>query len=170
MKDDTHFSDITLIEQKGPCSLMHFSGTCCYKSNDATLRIQLMMVMTSLNTYNVDAASWIELKFKNNLTANYKPFHNFWQTTFGGCHSDTVILPVSMDIDEGNQPVEQGRKPKGLRVRGEPSESERKLHEKTHLPFRAWCKHCIMAKGGHAASRKLKDRQPVIQVELLHAH
>ena len=29
------------------------------------------------------------------------------------------ILPVSMDIDEADQPVEQGRKPKGLRVPGE---------------------------------------------------
>ena len=74
-------------------------------------------------------------------------------------------LPLSMDIDEEDQPVEQGRKPKGLRVPGEPSESERKLHELTHLPFRSWCKHCIMAKGRHTASRKLKDRQPVIQVD-----
>ena len=77
------------------------------------------------------------------------------------------ILLISIDIDKGDLPVEQGRKPKGLRVPGKPSESERKLHELTLLPFRSWCKHCIMAKGRHATSRKLKDRQPVIYA---HSH
>ena len=28
-----------------------------------------------------------------------------------------------------------------------PSEAEVKQHESTHLPFRSWCRHCVLAKG-----------------------
>ena len=29
----------------------------------------------------------------------------------------------------------------------QPSEQEREEHEMTHLPFRSWCRHCIMVRG-----------------------
>ena len=38
-------------------------------------------------------------------------------------------------------------KPKMLKVPGEPSENERRLHELTHLPCRDWCEHCVKSKG-----------------------
>ena len=75
------------------------------------------------------------------------------------------ILPTSIEVGEENHPIEQARNPTGLRVPGEPTEAERRQHELTHLPFRSWCKHCTLAKGRHAASRRLNDRQPVIQVD-----
>ena len=34
-------------------------------------------------------------------------------------------------------------KPKMLKIPGEPSESERRLHEWTHLPYRDWCEHVM---------------------------
>ena len=57
-------------------------------------------------------------------------------------------------------------KPKMLKVPGEPSESERRLHEFTHLPYRDWCEHCVKSKGrqSHAVKKK-SDRQPVIQID-----
>eukprot|EP00439_Symbiodinium_sp_Y106_P076106 s1708_g15.t1 len=55
-------------------------------------------------------------------------------------------------------------KPKMLKVPGEPSENERRLHELTHLPD--WCEHCVKSKGrqSHAVKKK-SDRQPVIQID-----
>ena len=57
-------------------------------------------------------------------------------------------------------------KPKMLKVPGEPSESERRLHELTHLPYRDWCEHSVRSKGrqSHAVKKK-NDRQPVIQID-----
>ena len=58
-------------------------------------------------------------------------------------------------------------KPKMLKVPGEPSENERRLHELTHLPYRDWCEHCVKLKGrqSHAVKKKKNDRQPVIQID-----
>ena len=56
-------------------------------------------------------------------------------------------------------------KPKMLKTPGEPSESERRLHELTHLPYRDWCEHCVKAKGRQSHSVKKNDRQPVIQID-----
>ena len=36
----------------------------------------------------------------------------------------------------------------------EPKKQEREEHEKTHLPFRSWCRHCIRGRGKEAAHRK----------------
>ena len=54
-----------------------------------------------------------------------------------------------------------------LKVPGEPSEHERRLHELTHLPYRDWCEHCVRSKGrqSHAVKKKKNDRQPVIQID-----
>ena len=48
---------------------------------------------------------------------------------------------------------------------GEPSESERRLHELTHLPYRDWCEHCVKSKGRQSHAVKKNDRQPVIQID-----
>ncbi|CAE7827922.1 unnamed protein product, partial [Symbiodinium sp. CCMP2456] len=47
-------------------------------------------------------------------------------------------------------------KPKLLEVPGEPSESEWRLHELTHLPYRHWCEHCVRSED------KVMQCQPVI--------
>ena len=35
----------------------------------------------------------------------------------------------------------------------EPSKEEREEHEKTHLPYRSWCRHCVRGRGKHRAHR-----------------
>ena len=67
------------------------------------------------------------------------------------------LVPETVDV--------AARAPRGLRVPIEPTASERRQHELTHLPYRDWCQFCVKAKGGHAASKKQLDRQPVIQVD-----
>ncbi|OLQ00764.1 hypothetical protein AK812_SmicGene16545 [Symbiodinium microadriaticum] len=67
------------------------------------------------------------------------------------------LVPEPVDV--------AARAPRGLRVPIEPTASERRQHELTHLPYRDWCQFCVKAKGRHAASKKQLDRQPVIQVD-----
>ena len=56
-------------------------------------------------------------------------------------------------------------KPKMLKIPGEPSESERRLHELTHLPYCDRCEHCVKSKGRQSHAVKKNDRQPVIQID-----
>ena len=39
------------------------------------------------------------------------------------------------------------RKPEKKQDPREPSAEERSEHEKTHLPFRSWCRHCVRGRG-----------------------
>ena len=55
--------------------------------------------------------------------------------------------------------------PRGLKVPPEPTASERRQYELTHLPYRDWCPYYVKDKGRHGASKKQLDRHPVIQVD-----
>ena len=57
------------------------------------------------------------------------------------------------------------RRPKGLPAPAEPTLTERREHELTHLPFRSWCPTCVRAKSKQNHSRTLKTKQPVIQLD-----
>ena len=57
------------------------------------------------------------------------------------------------------------RRPKGLPAPGEPTLTERREHELTHLPFRSWCPTCVRAKSKQNRSRTLKTKQPVSQLD-----
>ena len=46
----------------------------------------------------------------------------------------------------------------------EPSKEEREEHEKTHLPFRNWCQHCVRGRGKEEACRDAKRDQEVTEV------
>ena len=35
-----------------------------------------------------------------------------------------------------------------------PSKAEKEQHERTHCPFRIWCKHCVRGRGMNAQHRK----------------
>ena len=48
----------------------------------------------------------------------------------------------------------------------EPSKEEREEHEKTHLPFRNWCRHCVRGRGKEEACRDAKRDQEVAEVHL----
>ena len=82
----------------------------------------------------------------------------------------TLFVPLDRPIAGENAEQEtedrSAVKPKMLKVPGEPSENERRLHELTHLPYRDWCEHCVKTKGrqSHAVKKK-NDRQPVIQID-----
>ena len=37
----------------------------------------------------------------------------------------------------------------------EPSKEEKEEHDKTHIPFRDWCRHCVRGRGKEEACRKV---------------
>ena len=41
----------------------------------------------------------------------------------------------------------------------EPTKIEKEDHDKTHLPFRNWCRHCIRGRGKEEAWKKLDFRR-----------
>ena len=43
--------------------------------------------------------------------------------------------------------AEEGRRPRMLASPMQVSKRERDEHELTHLPFRAWCPHCVRGRG-----------------------
>ena len=61
---------------------------------------------------------------------------------------DECLLPMDDDPDGGAQDgadeVEEAVLPRKARDPGEPSDAERRQHETTHLPFRPWCRRCVL--------------------------
>ena len=63
---------------------------------------------------------------------------------------------------EMNEEGECGvRKPMKKKGPSEPSREEREEHEKVHLPFRSWCRHCVRGRGKEEACRR-SERLPEI--------
>ncbi len=73
---------------------------------------------------------------------------------------DTGIM--TMDEDE------EARDSKGLPCGVRPSDKEVEDHERTHLPFRSWCPHCVMGRAKshpHWKQDKEKTGVPVISLD-----
>ena len=77
---------------------------------------------------------------------------------------DLVVHEVP-DVADPDLHESSARRPKGLPAPGEPTLTERREHELTHLPFRSWCPTCVRAKSKQNHSRTLKTKQPVIQLD-----
>jgi hypothetical protein len=83
--------------------------------------------------------------------------------------------PMSVDTDPPTVPTDElpqpepsldARRAKGLPTPYTPTETERQLHNLTHLPYRDWCTHCVNGKGKEAQHRKLgTDRTPTVQLD-----
>ena len=48
----------------------------------------------------------------------------------------------------------------------EPSKEEREEHEKTHMPFRNWCRHCVRGRGKEEACREGKRGHDMAELHL----
>ena len=72
---------------------------------------------------------------------------------------------VIEDLDEWSEIENDPTTAVEIRYPPEPSEptrTERLEHEKTHLPYRSWCKVCVMAKGRedpHSETKKLRRQR-----------
>ena len=61
------------------------------------------------------------------------------------------MRPVGEGGEDGD--VAEAQAPRGLRAPGSPTEEERTIHERTHLPYRSWCDSCVKGRGQAAPHR-----------------
>ena len=54
---------------------------------------------------------------------------------------------VEVVVDDEDEEQFGSRKTKKLTDPKEPTKEEREEHERTHLPFRNWCRHCVRGRG-----------------------
>jgi len=82
---------------------------------------------------------------------------------------DDWIAPVDVDErveendDEGGADggdLEEGRRPRMAANPRAPTRAEVDEHMATHLPYRAWCPHCVVS-GGRDKQHFLKDEEEV---------
>ena len=48
----------------------------------------------------------------------------------------------------------------------EPTREEREEHEKTHLPFRNWCRHCVRGRGKEEACKRTDRRHGMAELHM----
>ena len=51
------------------------------------------------------------------------------------------------DMRDEEEEEEEARRPKVRKAPRGPTHKEREEHEATHLPYRAWCEHCVRGRG-----------------------
>ena len=70
--------------------------------------------------------------------------------------------------------IEEAQKSRWIRVPIKPSAQEVEDHERLHLPFRDWCKHCVIGRGRndpHFASKKDQvDGKPKLSWDYMYMH
>ena len=89
----------------------------------------------------------------------YEPFTGL--TLFDLSEKDVYDPPPLPEVDIDTS----AHVPRSLQVPKEPTAQERAEHELTHLPFRSWCKTCVMSKSRQDHSKKLRLKQPVLQCD-----
>ena len=75
---------------------------------------------------------------------------------------------TSLNVDEVQMGEEEfgARRPVRKQDPKEPTKAEREEHEKTHLPFRSWCRHCVRGRGKEEACRRVGRDPEVLEVHM----
>ena len=68
--------------------------------------------------------------------------------------------------DIGSDEVQEGRAPRLLKDPGQPSAQERAAHACIHVPFRAWCRECVLGRGRDRQHRRIEDEDGVPRVSM----
>ena len=77
------------------------------------------------------------------------------------------IAAEELDMEEQREEAEES---KGVNRGTKLSRKEVEEHERTHLPFRNWCKHCVFGKAKSNPHRKADEREgekPVVSIDFL---
>ena len=93
-----------------------------------------------------------------------------------GSSQDGLSQGVAAEEDEEEPEIhgragegEEGRLPRMLRAPHRVTKEEREAHEITHTPYRAWCRHCVRARGRnspHTCRSEEMKRQGVPKISL----
>ena len=83
-----------------------------------------------------------------------------------GQEHESDARPVDGDADEI---AEEARKPLMVQAPVQPTRAERDEHEKTHMPYRSWCVHCVRGRGRSDAHKtnpvKEEYRKPQLSAD-----
>ena len=71
--------------------------------------------------------------------------------------NDSVGIYTFGEDSNADGAEEEAEKSKGIRMDNRPSAKEVEEHERTHIPFRIWCEHCIMGRGKEDHHRTRDD-------------
>ncbi len=60
-----------------------------------------------------------------------------------------MTLEIAAEETVEGEDVEEAGSRNNLRIQDphEPDEKTREEHQRTHLPYRNWCRHCVMGRG-----------------------
>ena len=84
------------------------------------------------------------------------------------CPNDAEIGHEPTEIEIGDEPGEEAASVPRVRDPGEPTQQEWDDHIKTHVPFRAWCPHCVRGRdrnAPHPVVHRDADALPVISFD-----
>ena len=62
--------------------------------------------------------------------------------------------------------AQEGHAPKLLPDPGQPTAREKEIHDAIHVPFRAWCRECVLGRGRDRQHRRVDDESGVPRVSM----
>ena len=131
------------------------------------------------------------------MTARKRECDNLSPTVIKAVKKEDALKPVSPkedpineeglsqngETDEGQEEVEmeeessqesdevqEGRASKGQRPPREPTKAEREEHERTHCPYRNWCKHCVKSRARNSPHRNCVQPDPLEERKVPRVH
>ena len=72
----------------------------------------------------------------------------------GGVNGESEKVDEKLEV-HGEMADDEGQVPNILASPGQPSKEERRKHDCTHIPYRAWCNHCVRGRGRNRAARNV---------------
>ncbi len=77
------------------------------------------------------------------------------------CTNGVTCKDCNANEDDGEEGsiAEGGIKPVFKTVETKPSTDEVRQHEKTHIPFRAWCEHCVIRKAKATFHQRVEKKR-----------
>ena len=89
----------------------------------------------------------------------------------GGTSASSSDPRGSAETRRAEQNPEAGERSKGMPCGIRPTQDEVEEHERTHVPFRNWCKHCVFGKAKNAPHRT-QDHQdsaiPCVSIDYMY--
>ena len=80
----------------------------------------------------------------------------------GSADEEKVEAEECDDTEDGNET----RKTAKYNNPAEPTKEEREEHEKTHVPYRSWCKHCVRGGGKELAHKRSEELPSIPEVHM----
>ena len=71
---------------------------------------------------------------------------------------------------KSDEEEEEGRTSKGQKPPKEPTRVEREEHERTHCPYRNWCKHCVKSRARNSPHRNSTPEEPLEELKVPRVH